>query len=136
MDHDQGAATVGNPFTPDREPDAPAVIEPGSFSEDDDQAPADDESQPGATVVYLPVAAPMGEGQQNATVQLRHTDAGELALPVFSSLDTLVANCGEDQAWISVTTAALDDIVAQSGAYSVAVDAPMPDSEQGAGEDA
>lgn len=127
---------MGNPFTPDREPDAPAVIEPGSFSEDDDQAPWSDEDRLGSTVVYLPVAAPMGEGQQNATVQLRHTDAGELALPVFSDLGTLVANCGEDQAWISVTTAALDDIVTQSGADSVAVDAPMPDSDQDEGEHA
>ncbi len=122
---------MGNPFAPDHEPDAPAVIEPGSFSDDDNQPPEPRHEDLGKTVVYLPVAAPMGDDQENVTVQLRNTDAGELVLPVFSGLDALVAACGEDQAWVSVTAGDLDGLVAQSGADSVMVDAPVPDGDEG-----
>lgn len=109
---------------------SPSVIGPEHVGDEDNEEPSGDEQQLGSTIVYLPVAAPMGSGQENVTVQLRHTDADELALPVFSDLDALVASCGKDQAWISVTTGALDDIVTQSGADSVVVDAAMPGSEQ------
>lgn len=115
---------------------APSVIGPEVVGDEDVDEPAEDEQQPGSTIVYLPVAAPMGSDQHNVTVQLRATDADELTLPVFRDLETLIACCGQDQAWISVATGDLDDIVAQTGADTVVVDAVVPGHEQDGSADA
>ncbi len=105
-----------------------ADSEPDQESERTATPVADTESEP--SVVYLPCQRPMRSGERDSTLQLRRTDQGEFALPVFTSVDNLVTCCGEQQAWISINTTDLDGIAAQAGADGIAVDTPMPGDEQ------
>ncbi|WP_169336092.1 SAV_915 family protein [Actinopolyspora halophila] len=104
------------------------MLEPGHFSEAEDDEPA--EPSPSPEVVYLPCQRVMHSGEHSSTVELRRTDHDELALPVFTSLERLVACCGGNQAWVSVESSSIDDIVARSGADAVAVDQMMPGTEE------
>ncbi len=89
-------------------------------------------AQPNVPVFIPSASAPDGDG--HAEIQLRRTNEGELALPVFTSAQTLVACCGEDQPWVAFYAESLPDLVAATGADGIAQDAEMPrDSGGGTG---
>lgn len=65
----------------------------------------EDEDAP--TVLYLPTATP-ARGEELAFV-LRDLEDGRRALLVYSSLERLVAGCGDEQPWISIRAEALPE---------------------------
>ncbi|MGH3440271.1 MAG: SAV_915 family protein, partial [Sciscionella sp.] len=60
--------------------------------------------------------ADMGD---EAVLELRETDQGELAVLAFGSLDALVGGCGPQQPWICLPAERLDELVRRSGADGV-----------------
>lgn len=54
-----------------------------------------------------------------AVLELRHTDQGELAVLAYGSLDALVDGCGPAQPWICLPAERLDELVGRSGADGV-----------------
>src|SRR4051794_12364920 len=75
-------------------PAVPAVV--GAESE---QAPADE--NPVSEVMFLPTRRFSPE-DPIAEFILWRLDDDSLALPVFTALDRLVVECGEDQPWVKV----------------------------------
>lgn len=76
-------------------------------------------------VVYVPVC-PGGQGEQEATFELRKLPDGRTALLAYTALDRLVDGCGEHQPWVLVPAA---DVAAQQSSlgYDVALlDAQLP----------
>lgn len=74
-------------------------------------------------VVYIasqPLANP------DATLEMRETDDGQLAVMVYSSLETLVAGAGPQQPWIAVSRERVDELVRLSGADGVLLDTVIP----------
>ena len=80
----------------------------------------------GRRPVFVPCAARPDENGH-----LRRTDLGELALPVFTSVETLVACCGEDQPWVAFRAGSLPDLVEATGATGIAQDVELPRSSGG-----
>ncbi|WP_232376460.1 SAV_915 family protein [Amycolatopsis aidingensis] len=60
-------------------------------------------------VVYLPCAAHASDPSE-AVVELRRTRDGRMALMAYSALDRLKYCCGDQQPWMVVPTAQLDNI--------------------------
>ncbi len=65
----------------------------------------------------------MAKGDEHIQLELRHID-GQLTLLAFSSLDTLIAACGEDQPWAGLTEDVALGIAAELGAVAV-LDPPL-----------
>ncbi|KAA9152403.1 hypothetical protein FPZ12_036950 [Amycolatopsis acidicola] len=65
----------------------------------------EDEDAP--TVLYLPTATPV-HGEELAFV-LRDLEGGQRALLVYSSLEQLVAGCGDEQPWVGIRAEALPE---------------------------
>lgn len=61
-----------------------------------------------------------------ATLELRETDDGQLAVMVYSSLEALVAGAGQHQPWIAVPRERVDGLVRLSGADGVLLDTVIP----------
>lgn len=59
--------------------------------------------------VYVPVAE-VHQDMTETTFELRELPGAEVALVVYSSLDELVARCGEHQPWILLPGDRLDDV--------------------------
>lgn len=59
-------------------------------------------------------------------LELRDTTDGNRALLAFTSLEQLVAGCGDGQPWIAVPGANVDDIKTRSGSDVVFWDAALP----------
>ncbi len=64
-------------------------------------------------------------GDPEATLELRHTEDGRLAVLAFSSLERLVEGCGEAQPWIAFPHEHLDELVRVSGADVVLWDVAL-----------
>ncbi|GAA3539827.1 hypothetical protein GCM10022222_24320 [Amycolatopsis ultiminotia] len=78
--------------------------------------------------LYLPTGpvGPTTDGGTGASVELRHTPDGRVALVAFTALDRLVDCCGEHQPWIMVNTEHLPRIH-QVNPYDVIVlDTELP----------
>lgn len=80
--------------------------------------------------VFIPAASEPDE-YGHAEIQLRRTDEGELALPVFTSVENLVTCCGEDQAWVAFSPLSLSDLLAATGADGIAQDVELPQTSVG-----
>lgn len=82
------------------------------------------------STLYLPTGTPTGrpEADHNtaASIELRHTDDGKVALIAFSSLDLLVECCGRFQAWVLVSTKHLPKIHAARPYDVIVLDSPLP----------
>ncbi|GAA2784914.1 SAV_915 family protein [Saccharopolyspora taberi] len=89
------------------------------------------EDPPQAFVPCKPVKA----GSAEATVELRRTTTGELALPTFTSLRRFVEGCGDRQPWIAVARADVQKIAEQVGAEVVLEDVALPDTERRTGNE-
>ena len=71
-------------------------------------------------------------GDVEARLVLRRLD-GLLLLPAYSSLDSLVACCGQDQPWVCLPVAGLGEVVAGVGADLVVLDAALQGPRYGSG---
>jgi hypothetical protein len=84
--------------------------------------------------VYVP-CSPIPEGATDLTVDLRRTQAGRLALLVYSALDRLIDNCGEHQAWTALPTSELERIRQATGFELILLDVCIPEHlRKGVGE--
>lgn len=73
---------------------------------------------------YLPTDR--ASTDDDVELELRDTTDGHRALLAFSSLDQLVAGCGDGQPWIAVHGENVADIKARSGSDVVLWDAALP----------
>lgn len=79
----------------------------------------------GSGLVLVPIQA--ADPQADRTVvELRRMPDGQLALPIFSDLDALVAGCGPAQPWMLLPTERLADLRAELGFDGVIVDVELP----------
>ncbi|HWS31496.1 MAG TPA: SAV_915 family protein [Actinoplanes sp.] len=84
--------------------------------------------------VYVP-CSPVREGTTDLIVDLRRTQAGQVALLVYSALDRLIDNCGEQQAWTALPTTELERIREATGFELILLDVCIPEHlRKGAGE--
>lgn len=65
-------------------------------------------------------------GDTEVTLELRRTEDDQLAMLAFSSLESLVAGCGEAQPWVAVPLERVDELMRLSGADVVLWDAALP----------
>lgn len=69
-------------------------------------------------------------GDEDVTLELRTTEDGELAMLVFSSLDLLVAGCGEAQPWVAIPWERVEIVMHLSGAEAVLWDVVLSDEQR------
>lgn len=67
------------------------------------------------SVAYIP-SRPVGRGDNEATLELRETVDGQLALLAFTSQDKLVEHCGHEQPCIGVRPEQVEELRSRSGA--------------------
>lgn len=67
---------------------------------------------------------------QELQLELRHTTENALALVTYTSLERLVEGCGNQQAWISVPEAEVQQLAEQVGAQVILQDVPLPDDQR------
>ncbi len=100
----------------------------GLFETDQSSAPsvlgAEHTSFEDGDLAYVP-SLPIGRDDDEATLELRETVDGDLALLVFSSQDELVEHCGHRQPWIGVPRASVDELRSRSGADVVVWDTAL-----------
>lgn len=103
---------------------APPVWGPDDVHEPEESEVPDAQPDQPHVPVFVPAASEPDE-DGHAEIQLRRTDAGELALPVFTSVQTLVTCCGEDQAWVAFYAESLPDLLSATGADAIAQDVDL-----------
>lgn len=79
-----------------------------------------------AVVVYVPSERVDGGVGPDTKVQLRYLEDGLLALPLFSSLEQLIADCGEGQPWVAVPAERVEEFRHIVGADLAVLDPVMP----------
>lgn len=87
----------------------------------EDAAPSADNEN----IVYV-ASQPLRRGETEATLEMRETDDGQVAVMVYSSLETLVAGAGPTQPWIAVPRERVEELVRRSGASGVLLDTVIP----------
>ena len=75
--------------------------------------------------VYVP-CSPVREGDTELVVDLRRTQAGRVALLVYSALDRLVDCCGEAQPWTVLSAVQLEHIREATGYELILMDVSIP----------
>ncbi len=78
---------------------------------------------------FLPTE-PVSVEDQEVRLELRYTTEGALALMTFTSLERLVASCGDQQPWIAVPGGELPMVAERAGAELVLEDFALPESER------
>ncbi|MDI6099950.1 hypothetical protein QLQ12_15220 [Actinoplanes sp. NEAU-A12] len=76
--------------------------------------------------VYVP-CSPVQPGDTDLTVDLRRTQAGQVALLVYSALDRLVDCCGEGQPWTAQPSTELERIQEATGFELILLDVRIPE---------
>jgi hypothetical protein len=91
------------------------------------RAPSGEDIQPiGAEGALLFVACTLPvPGTEEVALALKPLEDGRLAMLVFTSLDSLVAGCGDEQPWVALTEARIEDAFQRSAADVVAIDAGL-----------
>lgn len=77
-------------------------------------------------VVYVP-CSPLDPGDEELSVDLRQTRDGQLALLVYSALDRLVTCCGEQQPWVALPAANLEQIREKTNFELILLDLEIPE---------
>jgi hypothetical protein len=77
-------------------------------------------------VVYVPSDRADGGVKPETKIHLRYLEDGQLVLPVFSSLDQLIADCGEGQPWIAVAAERVEEFRQVVGADVAVLDPVIP----------
>ncbi len=75
--------------------------------------------------VFLPCER-ITRSDEEVTLELRHLTDGTTAMLAYTSLDSLVAGCGNGQPWVAVEGNAVDDLHQRAGADVVLWDAAVP----------
>ncbi|WP_019855389.1 SAV_915 family protein [Actinopolyspora mortivallis] len=107
-------------------PEAPAVIGADYIAEREGVEPPQ---------AYLPSKRVLKEDTE-VTFDLRGLADGRLAVLAYSSLDSLVACCGELQPWASLPKDRVEEVRRRSGADLVIWDAQLPEEQRNDGEEA
>lgn len=94
----------------------PAVLDAGPF-ETDDELPS---------VLYIPSEHVSEGALEDTNVELRRLEDGRLALLVFSSLEQLVAGCGNHQPWVGVPGEQLEELRRAVEADIAVLDTSLP----------
>lgn len=81
-------------------------------------------------VVYLPCAEHVAEPQL-ATIQMRQTKDGRVALLAYSALDRLHTCCGAGQPWLLTATTSLEGLHAQQPFDLLLLDMVVPEEHRG-----
>ncbi|CAM4292502.1 SAV_915 family protein [Kibdelosporangium persicum] len=81
-------------------------------------------------VVYVPCQS---ASEDELVVDLRTTDAGEVALLVYTALDRLVDCCGPNQPWAALRTETLAKVREATNFNVVMVDVVVPEHERRTG---
>ena len=76
-------------------------------------------------VAYVP-SQRVRRGDTEATLELRNTEDGRVAMLAFTTLERLVAGCGESQPWVAVPGDRVDGLQRLSGADVTLWDVPVP----------
>lgn len=84
-------------------------------------------------VAYVP-SKRLRPGDAEATLELRNTEDGLVAMLAFSSLEQLVAGCGEAQPWVAIPTERVDNLRQLSGADVTLWDVSVPPEARHAAE--
>jgi len=79
--------------------------------------------------LFLPTGRTV-PADQEVQLELRYTTEGALALVTFTSLERLVEGCGDQQPWISVPGAEVEQLAAQVGAQVILQDVPLPEDQR------
>lgn len=74
---------------------------------------------------YVP-SQRLREGDTEATLELRNTEDGRVAMLAFSSLEQLVGCCGEAQPWVALPLDRVDNLRELSGADVTLWDLELP----------
>lgn len=74
---------------------------------------------------FVPTRQILGHGEQ-IRPELRRTADGQLALPAYTSLDRLLAGCGEGQSWVLVPTDWFERMRAECGFDVIALNVALP----------
>ncbi len=114
-----------DPFAVDEAGAAPAVFGSEYAGDDTDEEPPPQEQAP----LYVPCKA-VAKGAGEVELELRTSEEGELALVVYSDLETLVACCGESQPWLAVPTDQVETLASQAEADVIARDVDLTDDQQ------
>lgn len=77
-------------------------------------------------MVFVP-SEPVDARTGQARLQLRRVRDGRLALLAYTSLDLLVAGCGESQGWIAAPVEQLEQLQPMAGFDVIALDVDLPD---------
>lgn len=85
-------------------------------------------------VVYVPCSA-VAERDDSISVDLRHTRDGRRALLVYSAMDRLVSCCGDDQPWVVMPTASLEQVRWETDTELILLDVVIPDEFRRRGND-
>lgn len=99
---------------------APSVIGPGFISEADGEEPE---------LAFVP-SERANRGDTEVTLEFRRTNDDRLAVLAYTSLDALVAGCGERQPWVSMPVTSVQEVVERSGADVVLWDPALPPEQR------
>ena len=80
----------------------------------------------GSAVAYVP-SQRLRPGDTEATLELRNTEDGRVAMLAYSTLERLVEGCGESQPWVAVPMDRVQNLQELSGADVTLWDVPVPD---------
>jgi hypothetical protein len=74
---------------------------------------------------FVPTRQILGQDEQ-IRPELRRTADGRLALPAYTSLDRLLACCGDHQSWVLVPTDWFERIREECGVEVIALNVALP----------
>lgn len=77
------------------------------------------------TSVYVP-SLPFKHGEDQAKLELQPMQGDRLALMAYSSEQSLIAGCGQEQPWVSIPAGLISVARQQSGAHTICLDTPLP----------
>ncbi len=100
---------------------------------DEERAHEIDVADRAGAVLFVP-CTDRHAGEHGVQLALKPLEDGRLAMLVFTSLDLLVAGCGEQQPWVALSETQVEEAFYASSADVVAVDAGLtPEQRWGAG---
>lgn len=82
----------------------------------------DQESGGGPDDIIYVATQQLHAGDSEATLDMRETGDGQVAMMVYSSLDTLVAGAGTHQPWIAAPRDQVEELLRRSGADGALLD--------------
>jgi hypothetical protein len=102
----------------------------GDDAEDSDNEPPRELPDGATVVVYVPSDRIEGGVKPDTKLHLRYLEDGQLVLPMFSSLDQLITNCGEGQPWVAIPAEQVEDFRHIVGADLAVLDPEIPAEQE------